>query len=170
MWSELAPTHCRLIWRRIIMQSPSRERHPFFRAHCPTDETIEFNRVEAKHRFFLGWTLHVRLALCLARRTYLEFSRAPLLRLPVFLATPLPAGTFDLQGDSGARGLHPENTIAGFEQAIELGATAIETDLAVTRAVCSCFYTRRNSTPICCGAYMVTASCGRYCSFPLPED
>ena len=62
----------------------------------------------------------------------MEFWCAALLRFPVFPATRLPAGTFDLQGRGGTRGLHPENTIAGCEQAIELGATAIETDLIET--------------------------------------
>lgn len=47
----------------------------------------------------------------------------------------LPSGTaaFDLQGHRGARGLLPENTLAGFEKAIELGVTTLETDLAVTK-------------------------------------
>ena len=31
-------------------------------------------------------------------------------------------------GHRGAAGLHPENTIAGFEAAIDLGADAIELD------------------------------------------
>lgn len=43
------------------------------------------------------------------------------------------AGAFDVQGHRGARGLAPENTIAGFERALGLGVTTLETDLAVTR-------------------------------------
>jgi len=39
---------------------------------------------------------------------------------------------FDLQGHRGARGLAPENTLAGFRTAIDLGVTTLETDLAVT--------------------------------------
>lgn len=44
-----------------------------------------------------------------------------------------PAGAFDLQGHRGARGLAPENTLAAFRKALELGVTTLETDLAVTR-------------------------------------
>ena len=40
---------------------------------------------------------------------------------------------FDLQGHRGARGLAPENTLAGFKVAQDLGVTTLETDLAVTR-------------------------------------
>ena len=39
----------------------------------------------------------------------------------------------DLQGHRGARGLWPENTLAGFGRAIELGVGAVELDCAVTR-------------------------------------
>ncbi len=40
---------------------------------------------------------------------------------------------FDLQGHRGARGLAPENTIAGFRQALEVGVTTLEMDASVTR-------------------------------------
>lgn len=40
---------------------------------------------------------------------------------------------FDLQGHRGARGLAPENTLAAFAKALEIGVTTLETDLAVTR-------------------------------------
>ena len=40
---------------------------------------------------------------------------------------------FDLQSHRGARGLLPENTLAGFARAIALGVTTLETDLAITR-------------------------------------
>ncbi len=55
-----------------------------------------------------------------------------------FAALPaaLPAAelpSFDLQGHRGARGLYPENTLPGFEAALELGVTTLEMDLAVTR-------------------------------------
>ena len=40
---------------------------------------------------------------------------------------------FDLQGHRGARGLWPENTLAGFARAIELGVSAVELDCGVTR-------------------------------------
>jgi glycerophosphoryl diester phosphodiesterase len=39
---------------------------------------------------------------------------------------------FDLQGHRGARGLYPENTLAGFAAAIALGITTIELDIVVT--------------------------------------
>jgi glycerophosphoryl diester phosphodiesterase len=40
---------------------------------------------------------------------------------------------FDLEGHRGARGLAPENTLAAFRRAIEIGVTTIETDVAVTK-------------------------------------
>ncbi len=43
------------------------------------------------------------------------------------------AGAFDLQGHRGARGLAPENTLAGFKIALETGVTTLETDLAITK-------------------------------------
>ena len=41
--------------------------------------------------------------------------------------------TIDVQGHRGARGLRPENTLSGFDLAIDLGVTTIELDLAVTK-------------------------------------
>ena len=41
--------------------------------------------------------------------------------------------SFDLQGHRGARGLYPENSLAGFEAALALGVTTLEMDLAMTR-------------------------------------
>jgi glycerophosphoryl diester phosphodiesterase len=43
------------------------------------------------------------------------------------------AGAFDVQGHRGARGLAPENTLAAFQRAIDVGVTTIETDLGITR-------------------------------------
>jgi glycerophosphoryl diester phosphodiesterase len=40
---------------------------------------------------------------------------------------------FDLQGHRGARGLAPENTLAAFRRALDIGVTTIETDIAVTK-------------------------------------
>lgn len=40
---------------------------------------------------------------------------------------------FDLQGHRGARGLAPENTLAGFRQALDAGVTTLEMDLGITR-------------------------------------
>ena len=47
--------------------------------------------------------------------------------------TAAPVDAFDLQGHRGARGLAPENTLAAFAKALEIGVTTLETDLAVTR-------------------------------------
>ncbi len=40
---------------------------------------------------------------------------------------------FDIQAHRGGRGLAPENTLAAFRQAMELGVNTLETDLAMTR-------------------------------------
>lgn len=40
---------------------------------------------------------------------------------------------FDLQGHRGARGLWPENTLAGFARAMQLGVSALELDCALSR-------------------------------------
>ncbi|MBK6866405.1 MAG: glycerophosphodiester phosphodiesterase [Burkholderiales bacterium] len=39
---------------------------------------------------------------------------------------------FDLQGHRGARGLAPENTLAGFERALAIGVTTLELDIALS--------------------------------------
>lgn len=39
---------------------------------------------------------------------------------------------FDIQGHRGARGLRPENTLAGFEYAIALGVTTLEMDTGIS--------------------------------------
>jgi glycerophosphoryl diester phosphodiesterase len=41
--------------------------------------------------------------------------------------------TFELQGHRGARGLKPENTLPGFEVALGIGVTSVETDVHLTR-------------------------------------
>ena len=51
----------------------------------------------------------------------------------VLLGLCLQAQAFDLQGHRGARGLAPENTMAGFERALAIGVTTLETDIAITR-------------------------------------
>ena len=48
-------------------------------------------------------------------------------------AAPRLAGAFDLQGHRGARGLAPENTLAGFRKALEVGVSTLELDLGLTR-------------------------------------
>lgn len=50
----------------------------------------------------------------------------------VSFAPATPASALDLQGHRGTRGLAPENTLAGFRKAIEIGVTTLETDLALT--------------------------------------
>ena len=57
--------------------------------------------------------------------------RALALLLLTLLAAPSLA--FDLEGHRGTRGLAPENTLAAFRRALEIGVTTIETDMAVTR-------------------------------------
>ena len=42
------------------------------------------------------------------------------------------ASAFDLQGHRGARGLAPENTLAGFEQALALGVSTLELDVVIS--------------------------------------
>jgi glycerophosphoryl diester phosphodiesterase len=44
-----------------------------------------------------------------------------------------PAQALDLQGHRGARGLLPENTLASFQRALELGVTTLELDIAITK-------------------------------------
>jgi glycerophosphoryl diester phosphodiesterase len=52
----------------------------------------------------------------------------------IFLALlAAPSFAFDLEGHRGTRGLAPENTLAAFRRAIEIGVTTIETDMAVTK-------------------------------------
>jgi glycerophosphoryl diester phosphodiesterase len=52
--------------------------------------------------------------------------------LLLLITAPAWAQGFDLQGHRGARGLAPENTLAGFRKALEIGVTTLETDLALT--------------------------------------
>lgn len=44
-----------------------------------------------------------------------------------------PEATFDLQGHRGCRGLYPENTIAGFIEAVKLGVRTLEMDVVVSK-------------------------------------
>lgn len=45
---------------------------------------------------------------------------------------PACRATFDVQGHRGARGLRPENTLAAFELAIDLGVTTLELDTGIS--------------------------------------
>jgi glycerophosphoryl diester phosphodiesterase len=49
------------------------------------------------------------------------------------LAPAAGALAFDLQGHRGARGLAPENTLAAFRTAMDIGVSTLELDLAMTR-------------------------------------
>jgi len=53
----------------------------------------------------------------------------------LFLLTLLatPSFAFDLEGHRGTRGLAPENTLAAFRRALDIGVTTIETDMGVTK-------------------------------------
>ena len=46
---------------------------------------------------------------------------------------PTPKSKIEVQGHRGCRGLRPENTLAGFRHAIQLGVDVLELDLALTR-------------------------------------
>jgi glycerophosphoryl diester phosphodiesterase len=50
-----------------------------------------------------------------------------------WLAAATPGHAFDLQGHRGARGLMPENTLAGFAAALSIGVTTLELDLGMTK-------------------------------------
>ena len=54
------------------------------------------------------------------------------LALVGLMVAAAPVDAFDLQGHRGARGLAPENTLAAFAKALEIGVATLETDLAVT--------------------------------------
>lgn len=58
---------------------------------------------------------------------------AALLATACAAAAHTPALALDLQGHRGARGLAPENSLAGFELAIQQGVTTLELDIAITR-------------------------------------
>ena len=54
-------------------------------------------------------------------------------RWPARPARACRTATFDLQGHRGARGLAPENTLAGFARALAIGVTTLELDCGVTK-------------------------------------
>jgi glycerophosphoryl diester phosphodiesterase len=64
------------------------------------------------------------------RRDYRPWHR---LLACLLLLQATAAAAFDVQGHRGARGLAPENTLAAFRAALEIGVSTLETDLAVTR-------------------------------------
>ncbi len=67
----------------------------------------------------------------------IHFLAKPLARLALvglaFIALlPLNTLAFDLQAHRGGRGLLPENTLVAFENAIRMGVTTLELDIAIT--------------------------------------
>lgn len=53
--------------------------------------------------------------------------------MPVHVAERLRPGVFLRTGHRGARGLAPENTMAGFRRAVEVGVDVLELDVRLTR-------------------------------------
>jgi glycerophosphoryl diester phosphodiesterase len=90
----------------------------------------EFTRARRRR---LG-TMRIR-AFCsgvaLSFRRPLTVLRTITLAACALVATHAPG--FDLEGHRGTRGLAPENTLAAFRRALQIGVNTIETDMAVTR-------------------------------------
>jgi glycerophosphoryl diester phosphodiesterase len=74
---------------------------------------------------------------CPGRKARLSGIRHTLRRAAAAAVCGLALGSnamaFDLQGHRGARGLAPENTLAGFAAALRVGVDTLELDLAITR-------------------------------------
>ncbi|MCX7239986.1 MAG: glycerophosphodiester phosphodiesterase family protein [Burkholderiales bacterium] len=62
---------------------------------------------------------------------YRQMSHTAFLVLLLMVST-FSAYAFDMQSHRGGRGLLPENTLAAFENAIRMGTTTLELDLAIT--------------------------------------
>ena len=60
-------------------------------------------------------------------------SKSAIAACVVALASACSTTHFDLQGHRGARGLRPENTLAGFTHALAIGVTTLELDCGVTK-------------------------------------
>jgi glycerophosphoryl diester phosphodiesterase len=56
----------------------------------------------------------------------------PRIGLVCLLLGAVQAQAFDLQAHRGGRGLRPENTLASFENALRMGVTTLELDIAIT--------------------------------------
>jgi glycerophosphoryl diester phosphodiesterase len=74
-----------------------------------------------------------------------------------------PALALDLQGHRGARGLLPENTLASFQRALELGVTTLELDIAITSDGVLVVYHDRTLNPD-----ITRDSAGRFIDAPGP--
>ncbi|MGL5004355.1 MAG: glycerophosphodiester phosphodiesterase family protein, partial [Casimicrobium sp.] len=55
--------------------------------------------------------------------------------------------SLDLQGHRGARGLAPENTLAAFERALDVGVTTLELDIGLTKDKVVVVYHDRTLNP-----------------------
>ena len=65
------------------------------------------------------------------------------------------ARSFDLEGHRGTRGLRPENTLAAFGKALQIGVTTLELDTGVTKdGVVVVSHERRISSLECQGPYV----------------
>ncbi len=53
--------------------------------------------------------------------------------MAILVAASVAAQAFDLQGHRGARGLTPENTLPSFAQALGIGVSTLELDIAITK-------------------------------------
>lgn len=56
-----------------------------------------------------------------------------LLLFTCLYTTTVAQTAFDIEGHRGARGLYPENTIAGFIEALKLGVNTLEMDVVITK-------------------------------------
>jgi glycerophosphoryl diester phosphodiesterase len=71
------------------------------------------------------------------------------------LAQSAAARSFDLEGHRGTRGLRPENTLAAFGKALQIGVTTLELDTGVTKdGVVVVSHERRISSLECQGPYV----------------
>src|ERR671936_1867126 len=90
------------------------------------------------------------VALCVGLVAVLA-SIAPALADP----PPKPQSNFDLEGHRGTRGLRPENTLAAFGKALQIGVSTLELDTGVTKdGVVVVSHERRISPLECQGAYV----------------
>ena len=70
-------------------------------------------------------------------------------------AAPAPQPQFDLEGHRGTRGLRPENTLAAFGKALQIGVTTLELDTGVTKdGVVVVSHERRISSLECQGPWV----------------
>ena len=85
--------------------------------------------------------------------------------LSFLLMSSVGAQTTDLQGHRGARGLLPENTLPGFQKALELGVTTLELDIAVTKDGVLAIYHDQTLNPD-----ITRDASGRFIETPRPAD